>query len=530
MPILSSASDTIDKLQSEVSRLKELVLDHEEAMRHLEAQQEVLESFCFALEKDHDVAARQLQAAKADQDDILANVKQGILTIGQNFLINPGYSRITEQLFGRLDLVGQPFDELFGDDPQLRSRLKRFLQTCFQARHASQEMLDQLNPVREHSLVSVGPHGEVVTKLFGFYFARVLQYDQYRLGVVAPIEKLMVVIDDRTAEYELNRELSRRTQEHAVEVEKAYRLITLPPDVVMTFMKEANELMGTLTEELDASTTSDVSLRIAHSLKGNARALGLDTVATAVHRLEDALAGDRATATAFRHGLGEALAQVRQEIQSGQQLFDRLLGVRDALRSTANDRALGIELTLQNLVQREAEHAGKSVELHYASALSHGLAPALIFRIKHSLVQLLRNAIAHGIESPAERARAQKTAMGAVHIRIELVEDSVVVVCRDDGRGIDIDQLRSVALKRGLISPESGALWSVADAHELMFQPGVTTQDHVSELAGRGVGLDVVRHHVEAVGGTVDVTSLLASHTEFTLRFPAISSATLDEG
>jgi len=133
-------------------------------------------------------------------------------------------------------------------------------------------------------------------------------------------------------------------------------------------------------------------------------------------------------------------------------------------------------------------------------------------------MHIIRNALDHGIESPEERAAAGKPALGRVTLNAYQQGNSVVLDVRDDGRGIDPGKIREVAVRRGLIGDEE-----VVDpqrAHELMFSPGFSTASQVSEISGRGVGLDVVKRNIQELEGTIEVTSEIGRGTMFRIMLP----------
>ncbi|HMG54043.1 MAG TPA: ATP-binding protein, partial [Kofleriaceae bacterium] len=161
-----------------------------------------------------------------------------------------------------------------------------------------------------------------------------------------------------------------------------------------------------------------------------------------------------------------------------------------ALERSARDaaRALGKEVAF--------EHRGGEVRLD-AHVLT-GVQPALL--------QLVRNAIAHGIEPPAGRERAGKPRAGRIAIEVERRARRVVFRCRDDGRGLDVEVLREVAVRRGLVSSSARAL-TAGDLVQLLLRGGISTAAVVTELSGRGIGLDVVRDAATRLGGAVSATS-----------------------
>lgn len=149
-----------------------------------------------------------------------------------------------------------------------------------------------------------------------------------------------------------------------------------------------------------------------------------------------------------------------------------------------------------------------------------GVDRGLVAELRDALVHLLRNAVDHGIESAATRATLGKPPNGKVVLRARADGDMLHVEVEDDGRGIDPDRLREVAVRRKLLTESQAAALSEREAMELIFRAGFSTRDQVSEFSGRGVGMDVVKKKVEGLGGSVSVSSRMGRSTLVSLRMP----------
>lgn len=136
------------------------------------------------------------------------------------------------------------------------------------------------------------------------------------------------------------------------------------------------------------------------------------------------------------------------------------------------------------------------------------------------LTQLIRNAIDHGIEPPAERLDARKEERGRLSLAATVAGDRLQVQIEDDGRGIDPDRIREVALGRRLISESDTAMHDDKAAIDLVFEPGFTTAARVTEISGRGVGLDIVRTSIHELGGEVGIRSGAGRGTSFMVSLP----------
>jgi two-component system chemotaxis sensor kinase CheA len=167
---------------------------------------------------------------------------------------------------------------------------------------------------------------------------------------------------------------------------------------------------------------------------------------------------------------------------------------------------------------------GKRVELRI-SGESTEVDKTVIEKIGDPLVHLVRNSLDHGIESPAERLAAGKPEVGVIELKAAHRAGNVVIEIRDDGRGLDRDRILRKAVERGQVPP--GAALGDAQVWELIFLPGFSTAELVSDVSGRGVGMDVVRRNINELGGCVEIESTRGRGSAITIRLP-LTLAILD--
>ncbi|MDD1715660.1 MAG: chemotaxis protein CheA, partial [Methanolinea sp.] len=136
------------------------------------------------------------------------------------------------------------------------------------------------------------------------------------------------------------------------------------------------------------------------------------------------------------------------------------------------------------------------------------------------LLHLIRNGIDHGIESPAVREAAGKPAKGTLLLSARRDRDNVIITIEDDGGGIDVERVRKKAVERGLVSAETAGTLSHEDVIDFLFRPGFSTAEAVTDISGRGVGLDVVRTTLESLKGSIKVESTLGKGSRFELLLP----------
>jgi chemosensory pili system protein ChpA (sensor histidine kinase/response regulator) len=174
---------------------------------------------------------------------------------------------------------------------------------------------------------------------------------------------------------------------------------------------------------------------------------------------------------------------------------------------------------LSRTVRDASKAAGKPVELLLEGAETE-LDNNIIQHISDPLIHLVRNAVAHGLEDPVARQQSGKPEKGRVEVRAYHRGNHIFIEVEDDGRGIDYDGVRSRVIESGAMSPLAAAELSERELREFLFRPGFTTASSMTELAGRGVGLDVVRANVHALNGEIEVRSEPGRGACFTVKVP----------
>jgi two-component system chemotaxis sensor kinase CheA len=193
--------------------------------------------------------------------------------------------------------------------------------------------------------------------------------------------------------------------------------------------------------------------------------------------------------------------------------------MRDAITRTRMARIDHLFAALPRLVRDLASELGKLVTLEIEGG-DVELDREMIEMIRDPLTHIVRNAIDHGIETPAERERAGKPASGKLRVRARQAGNQILIEVTDDGRGIDGDKLVQRAIASGLLTPAQAEALPWGRKLDLIFEPGLSTAKAVTTVSGRGVGMDVVRANVERIGGVVDIDSHPGSGLSLTLRVP----------
>jgi two-component system chemotaxis sensor kinase CheA len=196
--------------------------------------------------------------------------------------------------------------------------------------------------------------------------------------------------------------------------------------------------------------------------------------------------------------------------------------LNDLQRSVMKVRMVPVEQLFRRfprMVRDVAKQCDKQVNL-VLNGQDTALDKSLLDAIAEPMTHLVRNAIGHGIESAEERARAGKPAQGTIRLEAYHQGNQVIVEISDDGRGIDAQKVKTRAIERGLLKREEASRLSEADIMDFIFRPGFSTADEITEISGRGVGLDVVQSVLHRLKGTVHVVSRPGQGSTFRLQLP----------
>jgi two-component system, chemotaxis family, sensor kinase CheA len=278
-------------------------------------------------------------------------------------------------------------------------------------------------------------------------------------------------------------------------------------------------VVGDCELSIEAATTAPTPAARERAAKAEEKAASSIRVATAkVDGLVDIVGELVITQT--------MLSQLVEEF-TPDRLAQLQAGVAQLERHTRNlqDAVLGIRMLplgfvfsrLPRLARDVATLLGKQVELEINGDRTE-LDKAIIERISDPLIHLVRNSIDHGIELPQDRTRAGKPAHGTIRLNAYHKAGNVVIEVSDDGRGLDRERILAKARERELIAADAVA--DPGQVDELIFVPGFSTAETVSDVSGRGVGLDVVRSNIRMLGGGVEVTSTTGQGTRFIIRLP----------
>lgn len=491
---------------------------------------------------------------------IMDSVPVGLLSLDERLAINPEYSLAAERVLQARDLAGRSFGDVLGfagDRAEDAHKLEEFLD-CLQQELLSEADMAGLNPFEELP-IRAGDNA---------LWARI-RYFLIRRGQDLP-KHFLVVLEDITREKTLAAQAAKSHEENL-----QLRCIAENPDLFREFIVEtrlslrrANELCAQLDSAIGVRAMVNEIFRGVHTVKGVAGSFSLRQVAALASRLEDSLGPLREADDVSP----ELVEQTKNSLADLVAAFDEVVANARAFLGDDPDEASGgylrvplerlrkeiafvqsmaIDGTTQGLMLQRLK-AEVTVRLKALSAVParRGLAravkivPGVIERVGKDidfvfagqdtpidyetalelntpLVHLLRNAIDHGIEPPEERDEKGKAPQGTVTLEVARDEQALLVTVRDDGRGLDPEKLRAAAVRKRLLAPEEAACLSDDECRALVFMPGFSTAEAVSDVSGRGVGMDAVADSIRRkLGGDIRIESTPGTGTAFILRIP----------
>ncbi len=492
--------------------------------------------------------AKHMRAAQEAQEqtrDILKTVKEGFFLLDAEYKIGSVWSDALSRLFGRKDFAGVAFEELLKDmvTPSTLATATKFIKLLWGER-AHENLMKSINPLSQLEINVENANGTRET--------RYLQFDFHRVMGEKGVKHVLVSVGDITSQVMLARELQESQENANAQVDMMMGVMHVDPVQLVSFldatetglqlinaiMKEPARTDGEFRKKLDGM------FRELHSIKGEASAINLMTVAHRVHALEDGVSELKKRPTLSGNDFLPSIVKLDElmaHLKTVRELAARLSSLRDsatarqpegapataesAAPAAAKTRSPADELsqTLHQMAERLAQDHKKKFKLAINGLTD--VPEAYHSTIKDVLIQMLRNSAVHGIE-PADVRRANtKEDTGAVRVDFRKKDEGYELVFEDDGSGISPEQLKAAAIRKQLLTPEEAEGMDTRAAMALIFRPGFSTQDQVSMDAGRGVGMDVVARSIYALGGKIGVSTNPGKFTRFKVVLPAAVEA-----
>ncbi len=496
-------------------------------------------------------------AARQQTEDILSTVREGLFLLDSDLKIGTIHSHATAQLFQRESVAGITFEDLLRElvTPKTLQIATKFVKVLWSER-TKENLIRSINPLNEVEL-QVGEKGSKDSE------TRYLEFNFHRVRRDGEITHVLVAVADVTARVALAAQLKGAQDSAQTQMDAFLSILHVDPTQLSSFLDDSDVafkmINATLRDPARDSATFrrkiDGLFRQIHSIKGEAAAIGLGSMEARAHGLENDLAALRERTDLTGDDFLPLLTKFDDLVSHSQSVRDmvtKLASFRDSFGKQAaagsapsgtgdsttrtpklTEDAIAAEATLQRsaregfvasaqqLADRIANDHGKKVVV---TCRGHDQVPESYRRpVKDVLIQLIRNAVVHGIEMPAERTAAGKSPEGHIRINFEMTEGGRAfrMQCEDDGRGLTPEKLRKTAVTKGIISQNDAAALSDQEAMMLVFRSGFSTAKDVTRDAGRGVGMDVIAEIAARLGGRISLNSEIGKNMKLSLSFPA---------
>jgi signal transduction histidine kinase len=486
----------------------------------------------------HERAARE---AQEQTRDILKTVREGFFLLDADYKIGTVWSDALTRIFSRSDFAGLSFEKLLEDrvPAATLATAVKYIKLLWGDR-AHENLMKSINPLGQLEISMDNGRGGKET--------RYLQFDFHRVVGPKGVKHVLCSVGDITSNVLLAKELQEAQENANAQVDMMVGMLHVDPLQLGSFLDTTEtglQLINAILKE-PARTDGEFRKKLGglfrelHSIKGEASALNLMSIANRVHSLEDMVSELKKRAELSGNDflpmvlkLDELLAHLR----GVREMATRLVALKDPAAAAAEHAhprpkaapghggRSGEDLspTLQALAEKLAKDHRKAFKLTLSGLAD--VPTVYLPTVKDCIIQMLRNSAVHGIETGETRRALAKADVGTVRVDFHRSGDGFELVFEDDGAGISPQLLKDAAVRKNILTADEATAMDTRSAMALIFRPGFSTQEEVTMDAGRGVGMDVVARTVYGMGGKIGVSTNPGRFTRFKIVLPAAEAA-----
>ncbi|MGR3899015.1 chemotaxis protein CheA [Psychrobacter sp. 1176_08] len=499
-------------------------------------------------------------AARRETQEIMETVNTGLFLLDKDLRIGQQHSRALNDIIGADRLAGENFTNVLRgriSDKDLKTT-QQFIEQLYNPR-VKEKLVDSLNPLHKVMLHNTSGNKGLNDRFLDFKFSRV--YDDKNIA------RILVNVNDVSDAVYLEQRLEKERTENDMQIEMLTTILNVNPKIINEFIANTQTHIEKMNNILKNPGSSQYELegklkaiyREMHSLKGEASALklhsftkiasdaedklhalqnqgqlsGNDFLPLAVH-LDDLLSLSNTIATLGERINRSAPPSVKPATAPISDSFAKTSITENhksnhTISNINADHGQSIDLDdekddqlsfYKEFAKDIAARQGKQVQLKSDTLTQADIPDHLVKPIKEISIQLLRNAVVHGIEAPSVRHSTGKDAVGTIDVEVKDNGSDVLLMVQDDGQGIDYDGIRTKLSKEGRFSTEEANQLSQNDLLKQLFSSGFSTKEHADEDGGRGVGLDIIKAKVKEYNGKLNVNSELGQMTRFVITLP----------
>lgn len=459
--------------------------------------------------------------AKKETTEIMDTVTTGLFLLDKDLNIGSQYSKQLESLIGQKNVGGKNLlDVLAGFiDAKDLNTTNDFVAQLYNPR-TKERLIASLNP-----LIRQKVHVDGNERFLDFNFRRVYHGKA--------ITRVLANVEDVTDAVLLEQKMEQEREQNDVQLEMLSTILQADRDSLNDFINNTKQRIQSINSVLKVQDESGMSLyekvnaiyREVHSMKGEASALKLSGFTNMAENFEANLNRLKQMPRLSGENFLGLAVQLEELIRLSHTIEDLLAKIGGAAPAVQPDTRVIAPQTTRNryadFVADIAKRNKKEAAFTYSGLESTGN-KQMDRVITEIAIQLLRNAVVHGIEKPEIRNQRGKLSVGHVHMGLKYHGDKFVLTFEDDGNGFDYDAIAQKAVSLGRYTAEEAAKLDRQALVSLLFTPGFSTADDSTEDAGRGVGLDIIKDRIVSLNGTVNVASRPHGYTRFVFTLPKL--------
>ena len=463
------------------------------------------------------------RAAREETEQIMSTVQEGLFLLDRDLIIGNQYSKELETILGMRSFAGLPLktvlSKIISDEDWEYTKI--FIEQLY-SDYVVETLITDLNPLSKIQVEVDDFAGYYVTKFLDFKFSRVYKGED--------IDRILVSVADITEAVTLERRLSSEREQNDRQIEMLSSILDSDPALLNSFIKSTKQRVNFINHTLRQPERSVAAMRDklkeifreVHSLKGESSAMKLHSYVAIAENFESRIKELQDSRSLTGNDF-LTLTVMLDELVSMTTIFDGLtkrIGKNQSDSGAAHD-PLAMKKYFERYAMGVGQRNGKKV-----LALCQGMDEPALSQEKRDIlrdltIQLVRNAVTHGIERPAERSKAGKKPEGRVQIYLAHAGNNMArLVVEDDGNGIDYDKIRKKAIEKGLYTREQAAALNQRQLMGLLFSSGFSTAEVSNEDAGRGIGMDIVKQRINQLRGRMQLSSVPGQYTRFAVTFP----------
>ncbi len=458
--------------------------------------------------------------AKKETTEIMDTVTTGLFLVDKNLTIGSQYSKQLETLIGQKGVGGKNLLDVLASfiNTSDLNTANDFIGQLYNAR-TKERLIASLNP-----LIRQKVNIDEKERFLDFNFRRVYHGKD--------ITRVLVNVEDVTDAVLLEQKMEQEREQNDVQLEMLSTILQADRDSLNDFIANTNRHIQSINTVLKSQGEDNASLhgkvdaiyREVHSMKGESSALKLSGFTNMAENFEANLNRLKQTPKLSGENFLGLAVQLEELIRLNHTIEDLLakIGSNAPIVLNGNEAAAAPRSNNSRYAMFVADIAKrnhKEAAFTYSGLESTG-SDTVDGVIGEIAIQLLRNAVVHGIETPDVRNKRGKLPVGHVHMSLQEQGDKFLLTVEDDGNGIDYDAIAQKAVNLGKYTLDEVAKLDKRKLVSLLFSPGFSTTDKSTEDAGRGVGLDIIKDRVVSLKGTVNVTSRPQGYTRFSFTLP----------